>query len=372
MANKTINQLTAAASAVAADEIEIQKAGETVTKKVTLTQLTAVEAAARAAQDNVIEAASGLTTAGAFAAMVNSWYLRAADFVTGLTDRNGADTFITANLYNAIRMLDSKIYEVLNASDTAISTATFRSPAASTGIFHAFGFYEAPSAHKAFTNAAATQTLGTANNPYGAYVFVVSKEIGTASGGTTGTAKITITGTSITNAGVRAAGDSEILIADVKTLALNQYTQSVKKWIGQVTLTIAATGNHTVFTATCNYGMAAPHVFNDLNVEIDTFVATGRGGAVDASFNVQLLKHDGTGWTYSAAAFVPGGTVVCALATDYLTESALANGIRFKYKRSGLALAADGTIKHGVVVRITTSANNAVETSDFRLYFRYL
>ena len=372
MANKIIHDLTAVSAVAAADELEVQKSGETTTKRATLTQLTAVEAAARAAQDDIIEASLGLTTAGALSQLSSSWYLRDSDLSAGFEDRSGDHAAVSRTMVNFIRMLDAAIYSIASASDTAISVATFRSPTAASGTFHTFGFYEAPASHKAFSQAAATQTLGTANNPYGARVFIVAGGAGTASGGTTGTAKITITGTSITSAGVRAAGDSEILVADVTALALNQYVESTKTWIGQVTLTIAATGNHTTFALNANYGYAAPHVFNDQDVIINTFVATGRGGATDTGFNIELLKHDGTGWAYSAAAFKPGGTVICALATDYVTEKNLASNVRFKYKRQGLATTVTGASGDGVVVRITTSANNAIESSDFRLYFSYV
>ena len=47
MANSTINQLTAVSSITNADEVEVQKTGETSTKKGTVQQFTAVEAAAR-------------------------------------------------------------------------------------------------------------------------------------------------------------------------------------------------------------------------------------------------------------------------------------------------------------------------------------
>jgi len=112
MANKTINQLTSVSSVATGDEIEIQKVGEPGTKKATVLQITVPEATARAAQDDAIEAGAGLNTNGTYPAMTNSWYLRAADFVTGLVDRVGAAANVTANLWNAIRMLDSKLHEI--------------------------------------------------------------------------------------------------------------------------------------------------------------------------------------------------------------------------------------------------------------------
>lgn len=183
---------------------------------------------------------------------------------------------------------------------------------------------------------------------------------------------MTVTGTSVTGEGVRTAGDSEILVSDTSALVANQYVETSKYWIGQVTYTLGQTGDRTAYALSFNYGFAKYFEFNDTDVILDHFEATGRGGATDNNFNVELLKHDGTGWTYSAAAFVPGGTVICALATDYGTEHTLANGVRFGYERYGLATRVNGsTSHHGVVVRITTGSNNAVETMDMRMTYEY-
>ncbi|MFA5378533.1 MAG: hypothetical protein WC455_22455 [Dehalococcoidia bacterium] len=256
--------------------------------------------------------------------------------------------------------------------DIGVIHATFKSPAASTGIFHAFGFYEAPAAHVVLTNASATQTLGSANNLYMANVFIVAKEAGTVSGGTTGTAKITITGTSITAAGVRTASDAEILVADITALAANTFIESTKMWIGQVTLTIAATGDHTVFSATVNYGIASVHHFFERDVIIQQVEITGRAGAADSGFNLQLLKHSDAGWTYSAGAFVAGGTVLLDMAVDLNTEKNLVSGKRFHYHRKGLTDAIQGlTADEGIVLRITTSANNAIESMDARVQVKW-
>jgi len=123
MANKTINELTAVASVAASDEIEVQKSGETSTKKATLTQLTAVEAAARIAQDNVIEAGVGLNADGTYASLTDSWYLRAAEFAAGITDRDGASGALTESIANALRLLDAQMY-AMSSSQGFISTKT--------------------------------------------------------------------------------------------------------------------------------------------------------------------------------------------------------------------------------------------------------
>lgn len=122
MANKTITQLTAAASAAAADEMEIQKSGETTTKKVTVSQVLATEATARAAQDDVIEAGVGLAANGTFTTLANSYNLTAADYTAGITDGGGASGALTQNVVNGLRILDAKIAEIESTAVSSVLT----------------------------------------------------------------------------------------------------------------------------------------------------------------------------------------------------------------------------------------------------------
>jgi hypothetical protein len=248
--------------------------------------------------------------------------------------------------------------------------ATFKSPTTASGIYHSYGYYQAAAAQAALNQGSLTQTYGTANNPYGAKVFLVAKEAGTASGGSSGVPRITITGTSWNpTTGVRTGSDSEVLVADCTTLSANVYRETTKFWLGQVTYTLSQTGDRTTYATTFNYGFAAPAIFNNRDIHLQKFAFTGRGGATDTNFNMTLLKHSATGWTFSAAAFVPGGTVLADMKTDYSTECSLASGIRFKYQKNITTAIACGTGNEGIVVRITTSANSAVDTLYLRLYY---
>lgn len=252
-----------------------------------------------------------------------------------------------------------------------VAHATFKSPSASSGNFHAFGFYEAPAADANLTQLSATQTLGSANNVYMAHVFIVAASGGTVGGTGTGTAKITITGTSITIAGVRTPADSEVLVADITALITNQYVESTKMWAGTVTLTLAPTVDRSEYAVDFNYGYASAHHFFEHTVQIKQFECTGRAGATDTGFNIQLLKHSSVGWIYHATAFVPGGTVLFDMNTDLNTEKNITSGKRFHYHRKNLTNVIVGSIE-GVVVRIITGQNNAVESMDMRLNFNWM
>lgn len=251
------------------------------------------------------------------------------------------------------------------------AAATFKSPTGSSGTFHAFGFFIAPAAAKIATQASPSQTLGTANVAYGAHAFIVASGPGAASGGA-GAVTLKITGTSITMAGVRTAGDTEIIVADITAAVANKFIMSQKYWIGQVTFTLDPGGTgHTAYNLSFNYGFIKHFECWEKKSTIKNFEITGRAGANDTGFNVEVIyiKPNATDWTYSAAAFVPGPTPFLKWSTDMSTEKNLANGERFAWSRYNLSQAVDGTIEEGVVVRITTSVNNAVESSDLRLRY---
>ena len=237
---------------------------------------------------------------------------------------------------------------------------SFKSRTTSNGVNYLAGFYEAPTADTTLSNASLTQTLGTALNPYAAHVFAVTGAAGTTDGSDM---IITVSGTSITDAGVRTGTDSEVLIADCTAAATDQYFETTKKWVGIVTLTITSTAGST-FTIDLNYGLAKYEDFGNLDFTMTDFEAVGQAQATDTGFDISLLKHSSTGWTYSAAAFAPGSTPIAAMTTVHGTESDLTANKYFAFKRTGLTTAITGTAAEGVIVRVTTSVNNSIAYMD--------
>lgn len=111
MANRLISELDAVTSIISGDEVEVQQVGKTVTKRATITQINSVEATARAAQDDVIEAGVGLNTNGTYPSLTDSFYLTAAAFASGITDNGGNSGALTENVMNALRILDFHSYD---------------------------------------------------------------------------------------------------------------------------------------------------------------------------------------------------------------------------------------------------------------------
>ena len=249
---------------------------------------------------------------------------------------------------------------------TVWKSYSFESPTGSTGRFYIAGYYEAPAADANLTQASTTQTLGVANIAHGAHAFVVAGGAGSASGGS-GAGEVEVSGTSITDKGVRTANDTEIVVADITAESEDAYSETTKKWIGQLTYTlqVAIGGTHTTFSFDFNYGFAKYEDYGNTLFNCTDLECVGRGGAADSGFDIILFKHSSTGWDYDASAFVPGGTILAQMSTNYSTEREIADLTEFAYKLDNInAQDIAGNNGEGVVLAIITTANKAVEQMD--------
>jgi hypothetical protein len=190
------------------------------------------------------------------------------------------------------------------------------------GQFYAGGYYQAAATDYNLNQGDDDTTIGTTNGAYGAHVFIVAAAAGTASGGT-GTADITISGTSVDDDGVRTPADTEVIVADVTTIATNEYYQTARRWVGQVEITLAPTVDHTSYAVDFNAGFAFYESM--VNSHLTKFTIDGYAGFSDTGFNIEVITHNESGgtplWTYSAAAFVPGlAAGYLSLQDEYNTE----------------------------------------------------
>jgi hypothetical protein len=235
----------------------------------------------------------------------------------------------------------------------------FASPTGASGTFYTGGFYSAPAADANLTQASPTVTYGSANSPHGTHAFLVAAAAGTKDAGTV---SIVVSGTNTSG-----GADSEVLVADITAMTTNAYYQTTKKWVGVVTYTLTGTGGATTFAADFNYGKASYDSFDERLHTIKLIEVMGRAGANDTGFDVQLLHHKSTGWTYSAAAFMPGTTAIASLVTDYGANNDLVTTERFKWE-SETAEYISGTTGEGFLVRVITTANKAVEFMNISIY----
>lgn len=230
------------------------------------------------------------------------------------------------------------------------------------GTFYIGGHYAFAAAHEVLTiGGTVTRVFGTVGQAHGAHAFCVAS----GAGGTD--LVLTVTGVSITDAGVKNDSDSEIIVADADAAITDQYFETSKKWLGQITYTL--TGSSGAFTF--NYGFVKYDDFGNKNFTITEFDMTGEARANETGLNVELLYHEATAFVYSAGAFVPNATPLISMATDYGTNNDVASGDGFAYKRSGLSTVVAGTNGEGILIRITTAVNNSINDAVAHLGISY-
>jgi len=226
-----------------------------------------------------------------------------------------------------------------------------------TGSFYLYGYYDCPAADSNLTQASTTQAYGTANSSYAAHAIVVAAAAGVTDGSDL---VLTVTGTSITDGGVRTASDSEIVVADCASSATDQYYETSKKWLGTVTYTLTSSGG-AAYNYDFNYGFATYNDVGNTDFDIKAINFEWLGGATDTGFNITVSKHSSLGWTYHATAFVAGGATLYDLATDHGPEDNIVTGEYGKWRRVGLSDSVDGSGSEGLIVNITTTVNNSIE-----------
>ena len=267
---------------------------------------------------------------------------------------NSSGNISPQDLRDAIVSFDARV-PVVSVSHSMQSGAA--------GTYYVAGMYEAPVADSNLTQASASQTLGLVNIAHAMHAFVVAGGAGVTDGTNL---VLTVTGISITDAGVRTVGDSEVIVADCRTAGVNTYFETNKKWLGQVTYTLSSDG--AAWSYDFNYGYCKYSDFGNRDFDIDSFEIDIFAAANDAGFEIEVLHHKSTGWTYHATAFVPGNGALNKLSDDYSTDSQLKSGDWQFYKRSGLSHSIAGASSEGFLIRITTATNNSVSILNSNIF----
>lgn len=230
---------------------------------------------------------------------------------------------------------------------------------------YAGGYYQAPATDANLTQASTSQNYGSANVAYASHAFIVAGGAGSVNTGQVG---LRVTGTSINDQGVRTTSDSEVLTDDITTLTTDGYLETNKKWLGTVTFELyTVSGSPTTYSADFNYGLCKYEDFGNRDFKVTDFEVVGFAGANDSNFEIVLFKHSSSGWTYHATAFSPSPDEICRLTTDHSTDDQLGSGQHFAFKRDNLDTDIDGDALEGVVVRVESSANNALEYANIHI-----
>ena len=272
--------------------------------------------------------------------------------IIGTVRDSGAIGIIDIDINHFTRPLANKSY-------------SFTSNGIGAGTYYVGGFYEAPAADVTLNQASLTQTLGSVGNAYAAHAFIVAGDVGAVDAGQVG---IRVIGNSITDSGINTAVDTAVVTDDITTLATDGYLETPEKWLGQITFELyEVSGTPTAYSLDFNYGYAKYEDFGNVDFSVTKIEAVGLAGATDANFDMTLLHHMTTGWTYSAAAFSPGSDVIADWSDIMGPNDNLVNTKSFAWKVTPINEFIHGDEHEGIIVRIVCGTNNSVEDVDVHI-----
>ena len=242
---------------------------------------------------------------------------------------------------------------------------SFTSNGIGAGIYYVGGFYESPLLDGTLDEITPTQAYGSSGNPYGAHAFIVSGGNGTTDAGQVG---LRVIGTSGTDNTAYDVTDTAIITTDITTLALDSMIETPEKWASTVTFELyEVSGSPTAYSLDMNYGLCKYEDFGNVDFTITKVEAIGLAGANDASYDMSLMHHTNTGWTYAASGFIPGNGEIADWSDTYAPNDNLVNGDSFAWKVTPINQFIQGDSDEGVIVRIVTGANNSVQSMNVHI-----
>lgn len=240
----------------------------------------------------------------------------------------------------------------------------FTSQSITAGTYYRAGFYESSATDANLSQASLTVNYGTANIAKSAHPFIVCGGAGTVNSGAMG---VEVEGTYVDDMGNRIVGHKDTIIRDITSVALDEYYEAAKFSGTVIYRLIVMSGTPTTYSFDFNYGYAKYEDIGNRNFYVSGVEVLGLAGANDASFNIKLLHHKSTGWTYAATGFEPGSDSIYEWSTDLGTEDNLANDENSSWKRVGTYTFIEGADSEGVLFQIEAGASSSAQSFDLHL-----
>jgi len=237
----------------------------------------------------------------------------------------------------------------------------FSSPSGGGQTFYIGGHYEFNSGNSTFVGGV---NFGTANKAEAAHAFLV------AGASPSSDSVVRVSGTSITDGGVATASDTED-ITFLSTASANDFKETDKKWLGQITITWISGDN----TVNYNYGFNKYWDNNNSNFRVLGLEATWLAGNVSNSFEINLYKQQATGWNYNAGSTPTPPTPLATMSTDHTDgapttfDQTVANE-NGAWKRDNLNATVQGGDGEGTIIEIITNNANQLRIGNFELQIR--
>jgi len=196
---------------------------------------------------------------------------------------------------------------------------------------------------------------------YGAYLILVSGGLPTTDGGPV---TVTITGTSLTEPGVRVPADTEVIVVD--GVALNERIQTEKRWLGTVTITLSSAGA-AAFSWQFNYGFAMFESFGGRHFEMDQVEIQGVASDDDDEFDLIFYRHNHTGWEFALTDWEMHGELITSLSYIYGPEVQLKKNQPFGGFKREIQQFFKGDQQEGLVIRMKTGSDKTVQNITVHL-----
>lgn len=241
----------------------------------------------------------------------------------------------------------------------------FTSRGIGAGIYYKGGFYDWESTDITIDQASPSQTLGTALESKASRPGIVPSGSGTVDAGQVG---LRVIGISDSETGSQTAGVTNIISTNITELVADTLYETNGKFSGQVTYELyTVSGSPTTYSLTCNYGWSKYEDFLDQDFTLLGIDCVWLCGATDTDFDVKILHHAPSNWTYAATGFIPGGYVIASRASDQQLASTVVNNYDGAWEREEIDFFVDGNAGEGVVIEIDIGQNNTIQTMDINI-----
>jgi len=248
----------------------------------------------------------------------------------------------------------------------AVKSYGFTSQGVGAGSYYIGGFYNFSTTDANLSQALTTISYGIANLPYNAHASVVFGGQGVVDTGQIGLRANGVTFDSST--GTLNTSDSVVIVDDITTVALDDYFETPEKFVGIVEFELyVVSGAPTAYSVDFNYGYSKYEDFGNNDITLTTIEVVGLGNTNDTNFDIEVLHHKMTGWTYAATGFLPGNGKIADYSDDLAPYDNIFNNEPFAWKRTNLNTFIDSNGSEGVLYRVTTGTNNTVQNMDMHI-----
>ncbi len=255
--------------------------------------------------------------------------------------------------------------EILPRTDIAGGSYSFTSAGIPAGTYWKGGFYDWNDVDANLTQASTSVVYGFVGKAYAAHASIVAGGPGVVDAGQVG---LRVTGITDNEEGTQTAAQTAIITTDITTLTLNNYYETSEKFSGPITFELyVVSGTPTAYSLDFNYGYSKYEDFQNRDFTVTALECTWQGNANDSNFDIALMHHKTTGWTYAVTGFEPGDGDICRKSVDQALAGDVDNGRDGAYKRVNLNTYVDGSGSEGVILQIITGANSTIQTADIHV-----